>query len=710
MVHLLYTLFNTYVRCNPQLLFTLFNNHSPPKHAILVAKLKYFALFSSLICIFQNFFVPLQPKSLCAYMHPREHPRTAYTAHIYVRNTNAMPNMQLQTLPIGEQSFEKLRTRNRLYVDKTEYIYKMIQDGTCYFLSRPRRFGKSLLLNTIEAYFLGKRELFEGLYIATQEQNWAVHPVMHLDFNAQNYDSEQKLNSFLNSFLCRQEDIYGANPNDVDLGVRFEGVIRRAYEKTGRGVVILVDEYDKPLLQAINNSALQDQYRGIMRGFFGVLKSMDKYIRFSFLTGITKFSKISIFSDLNNLRDISCKESFACVCGLTDEEVDRDLSPYIQRFAEKKDKSYDVVRADLQRKYDGYHFVDKTPGLYNPYSVMNALSKKKMDKYWFMSGTPTMLVEQLKAKRYSLPKIEEEPVSAMSLDNKTGSSDNIVPLLYQSGYLSIKNMSEDGNYYWLEFPNDEVKDGFFQFLLPYYTTLPESTSAFEAGKFVEDMREGRMVQMMQRLESFYASISYKLEIGSESDFRNAMYIMYMLMGEQVEAEYDTSDGRIDLLVRTERFVYIIECKINSTAKVALQQIHDKEYDLPWRIENREKVLIGLNFSTEKRRPDDWIVERGDGSIVSSSTQVSTQPSTQVSTQPSAQVRKLMICIGNGTYTTKELQDRLGIRTREYVRKNMLKPALADEYIAMSIPETPNDPNQAYSLTPKGLAKLEELKR
>ena len=620
---------------------------------------------------------------------------------------------ELLKLPIGEQSFAKLRREDRLYVDKTEFVYRMAQDGTHYFLSRPRRFGKSLLLSTIEAYFLGQRELFEGLYIGEVEKEWSVYPVFHLDFNAQSYDSEQKLNSFLNSFLCRQEDVYGANPNDVDLGVRFEGVIRRAYEQTGRGVVILVDEYDKPLLQSINNPELQDIYRGIMRGFFGVLKSMDQYIRFSFLTGVTKFSKISIFSDLNNLNDISRDEEYASICGLTDEEIDRDLVPYIQAFAQKRGKRYEEVRADLQRMYDGYHFVEESVGLYNPYSVMNALSKKKMDKYWFMSGTPTMLVEQLKAKRYSLPKIEEEPVSAMSLDNKTGSSDNIVPLLYQSGYLSIKSMSEDGNYYWLEFPNDEVRDGFFQFLLPYYTTLPESTSTFEAGKFVEDMREGRMVEMMQRLESFYASISYELEIGSESDFRNAMYIMYMLMGEQVEAEYDTSDGRIDLLVRTDRFVYIIECKINSTARVALQQIHDKEYDLPWRIEKREKVLIGLNFSTEKRRPDDWVVERGDGTQIWRTDHQTGQDTGQAGQVGQAgqdeSISMIVLAIGHGTYKRKEIMERMGLRGRDNFMKNYLNPALDDDYVLEAYPQAKRSPDQAYYLSEKGLEKLRELK-
>ena len=612
-------------------------------------------------------------------------------------------------LPIGEQSFEKLRTENRLYIDKTEYIHRMAKKGTCYFLSRPRRFGKSLLLSTMEAYFLGKRELFEGLYLGVVEKDWITYPVFHFDFNTQDYDSEKRLYAILEDFVREQEVIYGKTEGVTEIALRFKWVVRRAYEQTGRRVVILVDEYDKPLLQTIGNPALQDRYRAILRGFYSVLKTMDQYIRFAFLTGITKFSKISIFSDLNNLIDVSRDNNFASICGLTDEEVDKDLAPYIQEFATTKGKRYDEIRADLKRMYDGYHFVEDSVGLYNPYSVMNALSKKKMDKYWFMSGTPTMLVERLKAKRYSLPKIEEEPVSAMSLDNKTGSSDNIVPLLYQSGYLSIKSMSEDGNYYWLEFPNDEVRDGFFQFLLPYYTTLPESTSAFEAGKFVEDMREGRMVQMMQRLESFYASISYELEIGSESDFRNAMYIMYKLMGEQVEAEYDTSDGRIDLLVKTDRFVYIIECKINSTAKVALQQIHDKEYSLPWTLDKQEKVLIGVNFSTEKRRPDDWGVERGDGTQMWRTEYQTGQVTGQDTGQVTEQVSSLILALGGDSMKLTELMERLQLSGRDNFIKMYLKPAQVGEYVSMTIPDKPTSKNQAYYLSEKGLAKLRELK-
>jgi len=520
--------------------------------------------------------------------------------------------MELQTLPIGEQSFVKLRTKNRLYVDKTEYIYRMIQNGTYYFLSRPRRFGKSLLLNTIEAFFQGKKELFNGLYIATKEQDWAVHPVLHLDFSSMIEASEENLFRIINDFLDEQETLYGGKEGETDIALRFKWVIRNAYEKTQQPVVILVDEYDKPLLEAIGNPDLQDKYRTTLRGFYSILKMMDTYIGFALLTGITKFSKVSIFSDLNNLNDISRDEEYASICGLTDDEVDRDLVPYIQNFAQKKRKSYDEIRNQLRRMYDGYHFVENSVGLYNPYSVMNALSKKKLDRYWFSSGTPTMLVELLKKKKYSLPSLED-PVGAMSLDNKTGNNDSIVPLLYQSGYLSIKRMSVDGNYYWLEFPNDEVRAGFFGFLLPYYTSVSDVTSESEVGKLVADMREGNVEQMMKRLESFYAGIPYEVEIGSESDFRNAMYILYKLLGEQVDAEYQTSDGRIDLLLRTEKYVYIIECKIDGTARIALDQIKDKEYALPWTLDNREKILIGINFSTKTRRPDDWIVERQSSS-------------------------------------------------------------------------------------------------
>ena len=523
--------------------------------------------------------------------------------------------MQLQTLPIGEQSFEKMRREDRLYVDKTEYVYRMAKKGTYYFLSRPRRFGKSLLLSTIEAYFLGQRELFDGLYIATQEQDWFVHPVMHLDFSAQSYTSEEKLYNIINNFLLKQEAIFGSKPGEVDLGLRFEGVIQRAYEQTGRGVVILVDEYDKPLLHTIGKPEQQDAYREMLRGFYGALKSMNKYIRFALLTGITKFSKISIFSDLNNLNDISRDAEYASICGLTDAEVDRDLTPYVQEFAAAKNRSFEEVREDLRKMYDGYHFVADSEGLYNPYSVMCALSKGELGSYWFETGTPTMLVEMLQRKQYNLEELDEG-VDSMSLDSKDGQSDDVVPLLYQSGYLSIKETSANGRTCWLMFPNEEVRDGFFRFLLPYYAQVKGGKTASEIDKFVADVREGRVEQFLQRLQAFFANFPYDAQKDSrtEEHFRNVMYILCQLLGLEVHAERKTSDGRIDLLITTDKYRYVIECKIDSTPAVALKQIHDKQYGLSWTLDEKETIFIGLNFSTTSRRPDSWIIERQDGTI------------------------------------------------------------------------------------------------
>ena len=528
--------------------------------------------------------------------------------------------MDLQTLPIGEQSFEKMRREDRLYVDKTEYVYRMAKKGTYYFLSRPRRFGKSLLLSTIEAYFLGQRELFEGLCVASQEKDWFVHPVMHLDFSAQSYTSEEKLYNIINNFLLQQESIFGSKPGEVDLGLRFEGVIQRAYEQTGRGVVILVDEYDKPLLHAIGKPEQQDAYREMLRGFYGALKSMNKYIRFAFLTGITKFSKISIFSDLNNLNDISRDEEYASVCGLTDAEVDRDLAPYIRNFAEQNKMPYEEARKELQRMYDGYHFVADSEGLYNPFSIMCALSKGELGNYWFETGTPTMLVEMMQRKKYNLDSLEGV-VSVNALDNRTGSNDNVIALLYQSGYLSIDGASDDKQSYQLKFPNEEVRSGFFQFLLPYYIKVQGEDAVMEIGKFLDDVRNGRVEQFLRRLTSFFADFPYDAQKDSytEEHFRNVLFVLCRLLGLKVKAEYMTSDGRIDLLITTDKYRYVIECKIDSTPAVALKQIHDKEYGLSWTLDEKETILIGLNFSTTSRRPDAWIIERQDGTISESGT-------------------------------------------------------------------------------------------
>lgn len=605
-------------------------------------------------------------------------------------------------LPIGEQSFEKLRRENRLYVDKTEYIYRMAKKGTYYFLSRPRRFGKSLLLSTMEAYFLGQRELFDGLYIGEVEREWNVYPVMHLDFSAQSYTAEEKLYNMINNFLRKQEQIYGSDPGEVDLGLRLEGVIQRAYEKCGKGVVILVDEYDKPLLQAIGKPELQDVYREMLRGFYGALKSMNKYIRFVFLTGITKFSKISIFSDLNNLNDISRDKAYANACGLTDMEVDRDLSPHIRYFAEQTGKPYEVVREDLRRMYDGYHFVGGSVGLYNPFSLMCALSKGELGRYWFETGTPTILVEMLLQRKYDLDELEGT-VGNRILDNSDGNSNNVVSLLYQSGYLSINNVSSDGQTYELTFPNEEVRDGFFQFLLPYYAKVQGNDSASEIKKFMDDIRNGRVEQFMLRLQSLFADFQYDAQTTPEAHFRNVLYILFKLIGLKVHAEYMTSDGRIDLLITTDKYRYVIECKIDSTPSIALQQILDKQYSLPWVLDERETILIGMNFSTAKRRPDGWAIDR-----VNNSDHDGDHDSDHDGDHDREPVEMLLLAIGRKVKTREQIMDVIGISSRRYFRETYKVPAERIGYIVSTIPDKPTSKKQAYYLTTKGLEKLCEL--
>ena len=615
--------------------------------------------------------------------------------------------MELKILPIGEQSFVKLRTKNRLYVDKTEFIYRMIQDGTYYFLSCPRRFGKSLLLNTIEAFFQGKKELFDGLYIASKEQDWAVHPVLHLDFSSMIEASEENLFRIINDFLDEQEALYGGKEGETDIALRFKWVIRNAYEKTQQPVVILVDEYDKPLLISINNPDLQDKYREILRGFYSMLKMQDTYIGFALLTGITKFSKVSIFSDLNNLRDISMTKQYASICGLTDEEVDRDLTPYIQNFADEKGVSYDEAREEMRQMYDGYHFAADSPGLYNPFSLMNALWWKDSKGYWFESGTPTMLVEMLKRQHYVLSDFDES-IDTTRLDSKDGSGDSIVPLLYQSGYLSVDKMSADGKTCWLTFPNNEVRDGFFKFLLPYYTSVQKDRKNPAIDEFVADICSGNVEQFLQRLQSFFADFQYDAQTTPESHFRNVLYILCKLMGLQVDAEYQTSDGRIDLLLRTDKFVYIIECKIDSTARIALDQIKSKEYALPWSLDNREKILIGLNFSTTTRRPDDWLIERADGSIIEGGKNVREQVREQEGEQVKEQVKKLVLALGKDTKKREELMQLLQLAGRRNFKQNYIDPSIDEGYMAMLYPEAPNRKDQAYYLTDKGIALLAEL--
>ena len=513
-----------------------------------------------------------------------------------------------QKLPIGIQSFEKLRTEGYCYIDKTAHIYNMVTEGCYYFLSRPRRFGKSLFLNTLESYFLGKRELFDGLAIADLEHDWTKYPVLHLDLNTEKYSSPESLDRILNDYLCRWEDLYGSNASEKSLGLRFMGIIRRAYEKTGRQVVILVDEYDKPLLQAIGNNELQEAYRATLKGFYGALKSMDGCIRFAFLTGVTKFGKVSIFSDLNNLRDLSMLQQYHDICGVTENELRMNFGEEVAELASAQNMTIDETYAALRDNYDGYHFCEEQlPGVYNPFSLLNAFSNRKIDYYWFETGTPTYLVELLKQHDYVLPDLEREEPDADTLNCVDIASSNPIPVIYQSGYLTIKGYDPDFELYHLGFPNKEVKQGFLKYLMPYYANTVQGKSGFEISRFVRSLREGDIEGFMERLQSFLSACPYELEPQQERHFQSVMFILTALCGYHVEIESHTNKGRMDMTVKTRDYIYIFEFKFNKSAEDALQQINEKGYAEPFKSDGRQIVKVGVNFSTACRNIDRWIV-------------------------------------------------------------------------------------------------------
>jgi hypothetical protein len=514
----------------------------------------------------------------------------------------------LKNMPIGVQNFESLRNDKYLYVDKTTLLYKLVTTGRYYFLSRPRRFGKSMLLSTLNAYFSGKKELFKGLAIEKLENDWIEYPVLHLDLNTSEYKTEDDLRNKLSSNLSYWEQQYGENNNQIGLGDRFEGVIRRAYEKTGQRVVILVDEYDKPVLQAIENEKLQDSFRSILKGFYGALKSMDACIKFAFLTGVTKFSKVSVFSDLNNLEDISLDRPYASICGITDEEIDTVFVPYVQRLAQATDRSYDDVRNELKLQYDGYHFVYNSVAVYNPFSLLNTFKKNEFNNYWFETGTPSYLVHLLKKYHYKLEDMASAQVSDKALRGIQSQSSDPIPMIYQSGYLTIVGYNPTYKLFQLGIPNKEVEDGFYNYLLPNYANVSESQSEFYIANFVEEIKTGKIDEFFKRLSSLFADTPYELVKDLENHYQNVLFIVSKLMGFYVKAEYHTSEGRIDLVLQTPAYTYVMEFKLNGSAEEALAQINSKNYSLPFAADNRKVIKIGVNFSSTTRNIERWIIE------------------------------------------------------------------------------------------------------
>ena len=507
--------------------------------------------------------------------------------------------------PLGIQNFEKIRTDGYLYMDKTAMLYDIVKGGTYYFLSRPRRFGKSLLISTLEAYFQGKRELFKGLAIDQLEQEWKRYPVLHLDLNAEKYTTPEALDHILNSVLVDWENLYGKGDGETTLASRFKGVIRRAYEQTGQKVVILVDEYDKPLLQAIGNNKLQDDYRATLKAFYGVEKSMDGCIQFAFFTGVTKFSKVSVFSDLNNLTDITMDRRYVELCGITEREIRHTLDAEVGQLALDNNLSKEACYEKLKLNYDGYHFEHDTVGVYNPFSLLHVMDAKAFKDYWFETGTPTVLVEALKQNGYNLNDLTQEEVTADLLGSLDSIDTNPIPLLYQSGYLTIKDYDPEFGTYLLGFPNQEVGRGFTRFLIPYYSRLKANQGQLFVAKFVKELRAGKTESFMQRLESLFAQGDYQVMGDAELYFQNVCWVIFRMIGFYTEVERHTSDGRMDMVIQTQDYIYIFEFKLDKSADEALRQIEDKQYAKPFEHDGRKIYKIGINFSTKTRRIDGW---------------------------------------------------------------------------------------------------------
>ncbi len=502
--------------------------------------------------------------------------------------------------PIGEQDFERLRRVGYVYVDKTARMYELMSTSKCCFLSRPRRFGKSLLLSTMEAYFLGKREPFKGLAIEQLEKDWKKYPVLYMDLNSGKYDTLDNLEKELNAIIAKWERTYGSLETEDTLASRVKGIIERAYEKTGEEVVILVDEYDKPILNAIDNEELQEQFRQTLKSIYSVLKTQSKYIRFAFLTGVSKFSHMSVFSDLNNLKDITLDERYADICGISETELHTYFDDSIQKLAKKNSMTIDETYAELKKLYDGYHFAPNSVGMYNPFSLLNTLERKKFSKYWYRTGTPTFLVKMLQNNDYNLNDLQNETVTEEELGQVESLNESPIPMLYQCGYLTITGYDKRFDKYHLGFPNLEVEQGFTNFLLPFYIRNKDKKASDFLDDFVSDVEEGRPERFMSSMKTLLDGNDYSIIGELEKYFQNVMCLIFKLMGFNVGVEYKTATGRIDAVIKTKDYIYIMEFKVDVSAEKALAQIDSKEYALPFVADGRKIYKIGVSFSSKKR--------------------------------------------------------------------------------------------------------------
>lgn len=519
-----------------------------------------------------------------------------------------MDKEHLKLCPVGIQTFSKIRENDYLYIDKTEYIYRMASSSNQYFfLSRPRRFGKSLLVSTMRSYFEGRKELFDELAINSLEKEWTKYPVLHFDMSLGKHLDKEGLERYLGNRLMEYEKIYDIDNPAVDNNDRLTELIRRAYQQTGHKVVVLIDEYDAPLLDVVHEDENLPMLRNVMRNFYSPLKACDPYLRFVFLTGITKFSQLSIFSELNNIKNISMDESFAGICGITEEEMLTQMSGHIDNMGEKLGIGRDEVTLRLKEKYDGYHFSWPSPDIYNPFSLLNAMLDIKFNDYWFGSGTPTYLIEMLRKFNVVPSRIGNATVMAADFDAPTEHMTSIIPLLYQSGYITIKDYDSMSELYTLDIPNREIRIGLMRSLLPNYITDPQPGNTTVA-KMSVAIRRGNMDGALQLLQEFLLTVPYCDNTDHEGHYQQMLYIIFSLLGYYVDVEVRTPRGRVDMVLRTATAVYVMELKLNKDAETAMRQINLKNYPARFALCGLPVVKVAVNFDSDTRTVSDWEIE------------------------------------------------------------------------------------------------------
>ncbi len=519
-----------------------------------------------------------------------------------------MENKTLKRLPVGIQTYSEVMDMDCLYVDKTEYICKMVKLSKYIFLSRPRRFGKSLFVSTLQAYFEGRRELFKGLYIDSVEKEWTAYPVLRFDMSLGKYMEKEQLERYLLNILEENEKRFGLSSNLIDPNVRLKDLIANVYEKTGKKVVILIDEYDAPLLDVAHEETMLPVLRNVMRNFYSPLKACDPHLQFVFLTGITKFSQLSIFSELNNLKNISMRSDFAGVCGITKEEVLTQMSDYLDDFASAKKMTRDDALAALSRQYDGYHFTWPSPDIFNPFSLLNAFQDRKLSSCWFESGTPTFLIEMMR-KFHVLPSmLKPTRYMASAFDAPTESMSSIIPLLYQGGYITIKDYDELSDLYVLDVPNREIRIGLMESLLPNYVQIDSYKGTTTVGEMYIALYHEDLDGMLRLLQSYLLTIPYCNDTNSEGHYQQLLYVIFSLMGRYVDVEVHTATGRVDMVMRTDKNLYLFELKLNKSAEAAMRQIDLNDYASKFALSGLPVIKVGINFDAERRTIGDWKIE------------------------------------------------------------------------------------------------------